>query len=222
MKAGLVLAAGAGKRFGAEPKLLADLDGRPLLEHAIGAACAVSELERVVVVLGANAEQIVSAVDFMRAEPVICERWNDGLSASLRCGLDALPGCERVIVTLGDEPLMSAEVIARFLDAPPGARATYGGRPGHPAVLGPEQIRAIHALTGDRGAGALLAGGPTIECGEGGIGGDVDTVADLEAIRGRAPSRPTDGRSLSPRRSASGAPPSRATSPGSQGSKSDH
>jgi molybdenum cofactor cytidylyltransferase len=197
-----VLAAGAGKRFGAEPKLLADLDGRPLLEHALSAPCAVAELERVVVVLGAHAEEIVAAVDFMRAEPVICERWQDGLSASLRCGLDALPGCERVIVTLGDEPLISPDLIVRFLHAPPGSRATHGGRPGHPVVLGPDQIRAIQGLTGDRGARALLAGGLTIEFGDGGVGGDVDTVADLEAVRRRALDLFRDDPTSSPRRCA--------------------
>ena len=54
MNAGLILAAGEGVRFGSEPKLLAELEGRPVLEHAIQAQCAVPELERVVVVLGAH------------------------------------------------------------------------------------------------------------------------------------------------------------------------
>lgn len=178
-----MLAAGAGTRFGASPKLLAELGGRPLLEHAVRAACAVQELERVVVVLGAHAAEIAAAVDFGRAEPVICERWRDGLSASLRCGLDALAGYERVIVTLGDEALVGAELIARFVGAQPGTRATYGGRPGHPVVLGPDQIRVIGQLSGDRGARDLLAGGSTIECGDGGA--DVDTPADLAAVRRR-------------------------------------
>jgi CTP:molybdopterin cytidylyltransferase MocA len=209
-KAGLILAAGAGKRFGLEPKLLADLRGRPLLEHAIGAACAVAELERIVVVLGANAEQITGAVDFACAEPVICECWDDGLSASLRCGLDALPGCDRVIVILGDEPLITPELIARFVHAPPGTRATYGGRPGHPVVLGPEQIRTIQSLTGDRGARDLLADGPTMECGDHETGRDVDTAADLEAVRRRASAESMDDRSSRPRRSVSAEPPSPA------------
>jgi molybdenum cofactor cytidylyltransferase len=210
MKAGLILAAGAGKRFGLEPKLLADLGGRPLLEHAVGAACAVAELERVVVVLGASADRIAAAVDFARAEPVICERWHDGLSASLRCGLDALPGCELVIVTLGDEPLVSPDLIARFAHAPPGTRATYGGRPGHPVVLGPDQIRAIETLTGDRGARDLLAEGPTIECGDRGVDEDVDTAADLESLRRRAPAASMDDPSSLLRRSVSAEPPSPA------------
>ncbi len=184
--AGLILAAGAGSRYGSSPKLLADLHGRPLLEHAIAAQCAVPALKRVVVVLGSHAQEVLGAVDLMRAEPVICPQWRDGLSASLRCGVEALAGVERVIVTLGDEPLMTPELICRFLDAPPGARATYGGKPGHPVVLGPEQLRALRGLRGDKGARELLSGATTIECGEQGIGADVDTPDDLEGVRSRA------------------------------------
>ncbi len=65
---GLVLAAGAGTRFGDEPKQLAELDGRPLLEWAVRAQCDAPALERVVVVLGSGAARIRDAVDFGRAE----------------------------------------------------------------------------------------------------------------------------------------------------------
>ena len=69
MICGLVLAAGAGTRFGGDgSKLLAELEGRPLLEHAVRAQTAVTALERVVVVLGARADEIQAAVDFGRAE----------------------------------------------------------------------------------------------------------------------------------------------------------
>jgi CTP:molybdopterin cytidylyltransferase MocA len=180
---GLILAAGAGSRYGRSPKLLADLGGRPVLQHAIEAQCSVAELERSVVVLGAHADEILDAVDFMRAQPVVCERWRHGMSASLRCGVEALGDAERVVITLGDEPLMTPEIIARFLHAPPGTRATYDGQPGHPVVFGPQQLRAIRVLRGDRGARELLRGGPTIECGDLGTRGDVDTLADLAAIR---------------------------------------
>jgi molybdenum cofactor cytidylyltransferase len=183
--AGLILAAGDGSRFGgSRSKLLAELEGRPLLEHAIAAACAVSELERVVVVLGARAEEIVSRVAFGRAEPVLCPEWESGQSASLRCGVRALAGAEKVIVTLGDAPLITAAAIARFLDQPPGARAVYHGRPGHPVVLGARQLEAaITEVSGDRGARDILREGPRIECSDVSSGRDVDTPHDLEAIR---------------------------------------
>lgn len=189
MICGLVLGAGAGTRFGERSKLLAELDGRPLLEHAVAAQCAVGELERVAVVLGASAEEILRSVDFRRAEPVVCERWAEGQALSLRRGIEYLSEdatVSRVIVTLGDQPRMTPELIARFVGEPPGTRATYGGRPGHPVVLGPVQLRAIAGLRGDQGARELLRGGLEIECGSLSAARDVDTPEDLEAIRHEA------------------------------------
>ena len=189
MICGLVLAAGAGTRFGERSKLLAELDGRPLLEHAVAAQCAVGQLERVAVVLGSSAEEILGRVDFMRAESVVCPGWSEGQSASLRCGIEFLTReteVSRVIVTLGDQPRVSPALIARFVNEPPGTRAVYDGVPGHPVVLGPVQLRAIGGLRGDKGAREVLKGGPTIECGDSSAVRDVDTPEDLEAIRHEA------------------------------------
>lgn len=196
MIAGVILAAGAGTRFtsalsagGSEgagasgSKLLAELDGRPLLSHAIAAMSAVSAVQRIVVVLGAHADEILARVSLGRAEVVICPEWADGQAASLRCGLAAVADAERVIVTLGDEPLITPAVIERFVAATPGTRAVYAGRPGHPVLLGQHHMSALSSLTGDRGARDLLRGGPTIECGQLSSGRDVDTPEDLEAIR---------------------------------------
>jgi molybdenum cofactor cytidylyltransferase len=183
---GLVLAGGAGTRFGERSKLLAELEGRSLLEHAVRAQCAVAELERIVVVLGAFADEVLARVDLGRAEAVICPSWDAGQSESLQCGLGVLRDCERVIVTLGDAPLITPEVISLFLDAEPGTRAVYDGRPGHPVVLGRDEIAALASLRGDRGARDVLRGGPTIECGGLCSGLDVDTPEDLEAVRREA------------------------------------
>jgi CTP:molybdopterin cytidylyltransferase MocA len=184
---GLILAAGEGTRFGPEPKLLADLGGRPLLEHAIRAQCAVPELERVVVVLGAQAERLRERVEFLRAEAVVCDDWREGQAASLRCGLSELREAAKVIVTLGDEPLITPGIVARFTGEPPGARAVYHGRPGHPVVLGAQHIERLMSLSGDRGARDLLGDGPEIELGgPEDLGRDVDTTEDLERMRDEA------------------------------------
>ncbi len=183
MTAGLVLAAGGGTRFGGAVKQLAELEGRPLLEHALRAQTAV--LERVVVVLGAHADAILAAVDLHGAQPVVCERWPQGQAASLQTGLAALRDEERVLVTLGDQPLVGAEVVARMAGEPPGSRAAYDGAPGHPAVLGPEQLgAAAGALRGDRGLRDLHW--RLVECGALGDGRDVDTPDDLEVVRAQA------------------------------------
>jgi CTP:molybdopterin cytidylyltransferase MocA len=185
--AGLVLAAGAGTRFGADGKLLADLAGRPLLEHAVRTQCAVTVLEPVLVVLGARAEEVQERVAFGRAEPLVFAGWQEGQSASLRYGAERLfaQGAERVIITLGDEPFLTPAVIERFLTEAPGARAVYHGRPGHPVVLGREHAPGLRALSGDRGARSLLWG-PEIECSALCSGRDVDTPHDLEEIRDEA------------------------------------
>jgi molybdenum cofactor cytidylyltransferase len=188
--AGLILAAGEGTRFGPEPKLAAELEGRPVLEHAIRAQTAVPELERVVVVLGAWADQVLGRVELGRAESLVCSDWQEGQAASLRCGAEFLfshLGAERVVVTLGDEPLIGSAVIRRLAGEPAGTRAVWRGRPGHPVVLGPEHLAGIRSLTGDQGARGLLSGAREIECAEmGGAGSDIDTPEDLESVRHEA------------------------------------
>ncbi len=187
--AGLVLAAGAGTRFGASPKQLADFHGRPLLEWAVRAQCAVAELDPVLVVLGSHSDEIAAAVDFGRAQSVVCEEWASGQAWSLRRGVAHLAdGGEfsKVVVTLGDAPLVTPEVIRMFAGQPPRARAVYRGRPGHPVVLGPEEIAALASLEGDEGARGLLRGGPQVEVGHLCSGRDVDTPEDLEEVRDEA------------------------------------
>ena len=187
--AGLVLAAGGGTRFGASPKQLADFHGRPLLEWAVRAQCSVAGLERVVVVLGSHASDIRGGVDFGRAETVVCDEWASGQAWSLRRGVAALSAggaVSAVVVTLGDAPLVTPEVIRLFVDAPPRSRAVYGGRPGHPVVLGPEEIAALTSLAGDEGARGLLRGGPELEVGHLCSGRDIDTPEDLEEVRDEA------------------------------------
>jgi molybdenum cofactor cytidylyltransferase len=190
MIGGVVLAGGEGSRFGAR-KQLAELDGRPLIEHAVGAVLAVPALERVIVVLGAGAGEIATRVDLGRAEVAICEGWAEGLSASLRAGVDALADAEAIVVTLGDQPLVTPQAIAAVLDeldAPePAVRATYAGRPGHPVLIKRELFEAVRRLRGDAGARDLLAsaGVREVECGHLSRPDDVDVPADLEAIRAR-------------------------------------
>jgi CTP:molybdopterin cytidylyltransferase MocA len=190
--AGLVLAAGAGTRFGATPKQLAPLGGRPLLQWAVDAQTAVDPalLDPIVVVLGAHAAEVRAAIDLGRAEAVVCPGWNGGQSASLRRGLEALGEADRVVVTLGDAPFVSSALVARFAqDTGPGPlRATYDGRPGHPVTLGREQITALRSAVVDRDEGArrMLRGARTIEAGHLCSGRDVDTPEDLEEVRDEA------------------------------------
>jgi molybdenum cofactor cytidylyltransferase len=157
--AGIVLAAGASRRFGGV-KQLAELRGRPLLSYAVEAMLAVPALDPVIVVLGHAAERIGNALDFGDATVVVAEDWNDGQSASLKRGVIAAGDADAVVVTLGDQPFITPQVIAGALDHLPGydaVRATYGGAPGHPAVLSRRVMYALYELSGDRGARDLLS-----------------------------------------------------------------
>ena len=188
---GLVLAAGAGRRFGGM-KQLAELDGVPLLQHAVDAMLAVPAIDPIRVVLGAGADRVRSAVDLGDAEAIVCEDWEEGMAASLRCGARALPGCAWIIVTLGDQPRITPQVIAAIVDraerAPAGTiavRATYGGRPGHPVALSGALLPRVQELRGDVGARELLADAAVRSFEVGGLcrPDDVDTPEHLEALR---------------------------------------
>jgi molybdenum cofactor cytidylyltransferase len=188
---GIVLAAGAGTRFGGG-KQLALLDGRPLLEHAVRGMTS-APVGRVIVVLGAEAEHVLARVDLHGAEPVVCERWSEGQSASLACGLGEMADCEAVVVTLGDQPRVSPDAIRRVIAARGGGavavRATYGSGPGHPVLLERELFDRLRDVSGDHGARNLLMSVRTreIPCDDLGNGADVDTPAELDALRAGGP-----------------------------------
>jgi len=189
--AAIVLAAGGASRFGSA-KQLAELDGVPLLEHAIRAVEAVPEIERIVVVLGARAEEIRAVVDFGCADVVVCEDWQTGQAASLRCGVAAVAAdADAVVLMLGDMPRITSQVIARFagLAAEHGAhtraRGVFDGEPGHPVALGSAYFDDVMALQGDVGAREVLKriGAHPIECGHLCSGIDIDTPQALEDLR---------------------------------------
>jgi molybdenum cofactor cytidylyltransferase len=187
---GLVLAAGAATRFGAQ-KQLAELDGVPLLEHSLRTMRA-APVDRVVVVLGSGADEIVSNVNLHDADPIVCARWEEGQSASLACGLAELAGCEAVVVTLGDQPRMSPVAINRVIAGRDGAsaiRATYNGDPGHPVLLERDLFESLRDVTGDKGARNLLLSVPVrdMPCDDLGGGEDVDTPAELDTLRAGGP-----------------------------------
>jgi CTP:molybdopterin cytidylyltransferase MocA len=187
---GLVLAAGASTRFGAQ-KQLAELDGVPMLEHSLR-AIGSAPVGRVVVVLGSAADEIASKVNLHGAEPIVCERWEEGQSASLACGLGELAECEAVVVTLGDQPRVSPDAIARVIGGRNGSsaiRATYNGNPGHPVLLEQSLFEALRDVSGDKGARNLLLSVPVrdIPCDDLGGGEDVDTPSELDTLRAGGP-----------------------------------
>jgi molybdenum cofactor cytidylyltransferase len=188
---GIVLAAGASRRFGAV-KQLAALDGRSLLSHAVDGMSAVAAIEEVLVVLGANAQAIMRATPLARGRVVLCREWAEGQAASLRAGVAAAAGAGAVVVALADTPLVGSAAIERVVAArSPGADAvcaTYDGEPGHPVLLEAPLLARVPDLRGDVGARALLDPERTAEvaCEDVASAVDVDTPDQLRALQRQA------------------------------------
>ncbi|AXH95185.1 nucleotidyltransferase family protein [Ornithinimicrobium avium] len=186
---GLLLAAGAGRRYGG-PKALVVEDGEPWVVRTARAlldgGCA-----DVLVVTGADADQVeelLATHEGSRVATTRCGTWEEGMGESLRAGLTALATRGRavplrVLVHLVDLPDVGADVVARVLASRGGgtddlARAAYDGRPGHPVLLGRDHWqRALADASGDAGARTYLrrATPYLVECGDLSTGRDVDT-----------------------------------------------
>jgi CTP:molybdopterin cytidylyltransferase MocA len=160
--AGLVLAAGEGRRYGM-PKALVSLAGRLLVERAL-VTLREGGCDPLAVVLGAAADEVRARADLGAALVVGNPDWATGMGSSLRAGLAALADTPAVAVAvlLVDTPGITPAAVARVLghggpDAL--AAASYQGRQGHPVLLGRAHWAGVAALaTGDRGARPYLAG----------------------------------------------------------------
>jgi molybdenum cofactor cytidylyltransferase len=189
--AALILAAGRGSRFGEAPKLLAELDGRPLVRHVAGAALA-SRAAPVAAVTGHRGEEVAAALAGLDVRVVPNPAYADGLSTSLRAGFAALaPDADGIVVLLGDMPRVTPALIDRLVDAweaggrPPAAVPVVQGRRGNPVLLSAALAPAIAELTGDAGAGPLLrgmAGVLEVAVEDEGALADVDTPEALAAL----------------------------------------
>jgi molybdenum cofactor cytidylyltransferase len=191
--AALVLAAGLGTRFGGGSKLLALLEGKPLILHVAEAAIA-SRASPVLVVLGHDSEPVADALAHMPVTPVFNPRYREGLSTSLQAGFAALPANAKAgVVLLGDMPRISPAIIDAVIGAwreghPLAVVPTFRGRRGNPVLLSRALAPQIAGLSGDRGAGPLLRGVPGVRehpLDEAGITLDADTPAALADIAAR-------------------------------------
>lgn len=187
---GLLLAAGAGSRMGMPKALLRDAHGDPQLAHAVhallGGGCC-----HVTVVIGAAADQArrLLAVQGLSDRPdvdvVVADGWAEGMGASLRAGLAALPDADAAVVMLVDLPDVGSTVVGRLLSQASTSvllRASYDGRPGHPVVLGRDHWPdVIRTATGDRGARDYLDAHEVrdVPCADLATGSDTDAPEDL-------------------------------------------
>ena len=179
--AAIILAAGASTRLG-EPKQLFFLGGERLLERAVrvarDAGCAP------VVVLGANADEVLAGCELGSAHVVRNAAWADGMASSLRLGIEAVAGeVDAAIVMTCDQPAVTPDHLRRLMvrcgDRP--VASSYAGRRGVPACFPGSGFLELLRLRGDAGARQLLETAETVEL----MGGelDIDTAEDLATAR---------------------------------------
>jgi CTP:molybdopterin cytidylyltransferase MocA len=191
--AGLLLAAGAGRRLG-RPKALVEFRGRRLLERGI-ATLLDGGCAPVHVVLGAAYDEVVGLADLSAATVVHNADWSSGMGSSLRFGLASLPDtAAAVVVALVDQPLVSAAAVRRLREAygrgAVAAVATYADKPRNPVLLDRELWSGVAELAqGDVGARAFLQAHPElmtpVPCDDVSAPDDLDTEADLHQLRAR-------------------------------------
>ena len=190
---GVILAAGRSTRLG-RPKQLLLLDGQPIIRITTRNAIN-SRLGEVLVVVGAEAERVVSAIGELGQQIVVNSDFALGQSTSLRAGLDAIsPDAEAVVFLLGDQPEVSPEVIDALISAFQDAgaliaQATYGGVPANPVLFARVIFAELADVTGDEGARSVMkrhAGEiARVNVSDGPPPGDVDTDEDYVALQAR-------------------------------------
>ncbi|WPP32925.1 nucleotidyltransferase family protein [Streptomyces sp. CL7] len=187
--AGLLLAAGGGRRLGGRPKALLPHRGRLLVEYA-AEVLRMGGCARVHMVLGARAEEVRARAALPDCVLVDNPEWEQGMGTSLRTGLDSLAGtgARAALVLLVDQPGIGPDAVARVRRACRSPRslvsAAYDGVRGHPVLFGAAHWAGIAATaTGDRGARAYLKDHADavelVECGDVAEAYDIDTEADL-------------------------------------------
>lgn len=197
----LVLAAGSGTRFGTD-KLMAPLHGRPLVAYSLDAVAGAIEagtLEGGVVVARHDANELARLVAGARMRLVVNPRSQEGLSTSLRAGLEALEptNASGALVIQADQPMLTAAVIEAVVSAASEGTADLvrpvyeegPGIPGHPAWIGRRCWPHARALAGDEGFARLVREGALREATIplSGSNPDVNTVEDLARLAGLFP-----------------------------------
>lgn len=191
--AALMLAAGQSRRMGEVNKLLAELDGVPMLRRSVQTVLAAA-LTPVVVVTGHQHAQVQAALAGLEVHCVHNPQYAGGLSTSLAAGLAALPAeVDAVLVCLGDMPRLGVAVIERLVAAydPLEGRSIcvpcWHGKRGNPVLWDARYFAAMAGVRGDVGARHLLGENAgqvcEVEVEDHAVLEDVDSPADLDALR---------------------------------------
>lgn len=187
MIAGILLAAGEARRFGARKLLHPLADGT-----AIGVRSArnlAGAVDRAIAVVSPDDDELIGRLAETAVEVCPCPRSRDGMGASLGCGVCAAPHADGWVIALADMPFVLPATIAAVAQAlregAPIAAVMYAGRRGHPVGFAREYFAELAALSGDVGAKSILrrdqARIVALAVNDPGIHRDIDTPRDLSA-----------------------------------------
>ncbi|MGH7647766.1 MAG: nucleotidyltransferase family protein [Gemmatimonadaceae bacterium] len=193
MIAGIVLAAGASRRFaegrGAQ-KLVAQAAGKPVVRWTVERVLA-SHVDEVVVVTGHEHEAVRLALDGLDVRLVENTAFARGLGASLEAGIAALGApVTGAVIALGDQPTVSTVVIDALIDAwherrMPIVAPLYRGVRGNPVLFGASLFPELRGVAGDHGARDIIARAPqrvTLVDVDADMPLDVDDRTSLDAV----------------------------------------
>jgi len=132
----VVLAAGESKRMG-KFKPLMEIDGKPLLQRVVESM--INEIDKIVVVLGYNAEKLIPMVNKLGVKYIINRNYSEGMTSSFKTGLKELMDCDAVFLVLGDQPYVDPEFLRKAKEKwKSGANLispVYKGKKGHPVLI---------------------------------------------------------------------------------------
>lgn len=185
---GVLLAAGVSRRFGAANKLLAEVEGTPLVRHA-ARTLLDSRVSSVAAVLGHERERVRGALDGLDLCVVGNESYEEGMAASVRVGVSVATGmdADAVVFLPGDMPFVHPSTVDLLRDAhranvADAAAAGYRGKRGNPVLFDSVHFAALGAVSGDVGGRQVLLDGDhsaLVETDDPGVVADIDTRADL-------------------------------------------
>jgi molybdenum cofactor cytidylyltransferase len=186
--AGVLLAAGTSTRFGDDNKLLATVDGDPLVRHGAQTLLGAS-VAPVIVVVGHEADRVSDALDGLDVEFVRNDGYAAGQSTSVRAGIGAVADrdVDAAVVALGDMPFVDPDTVRTLVSAYEAGvgdalAAAHDGRRGNPVLFDRRFFDALTRVDGDIGGREILLESDRSACvavPDSGVRRDVDTPSEL-------------------------------------------
>jgi len=189
----VVLAAGRSRRMGVQ-KLLLPVAGQPMIARVVDQVLA-GPVDQVLVVVGPEGNPVRESLAGRGVSFVTSPSAEGEMLASVRCGLAATPpDCAGVLLVLGDQPGVTADVIAALVQAfRTGGRGivvpTHGGRRGHPLLFAARYRGEILRCYDTVGLRGLLQAHPEdvaeLEVASPGVLDDIDLPEDYRRAAAR-------------------------------------